>query len=79
MTDQDRAIWKAGYDLHVKYGDGPKTEADWMRMTEDCRDLYNRFGRGEFAFRMALMMLEYYNDIYRKKTPAVPEQLTMGM
>ena len=79
MTDQDREIWKAGYDLHNKYGDGPKTDADWIRMTNDCKDMYNRFGKCDFAFRMALMLIEYYNGTRRTETPAEPEQMTMGM
>ena len=65
MTDQDREIWKAGFDLHTKYETGPKTPEEWQRLVEDCRDLYRRFGETDFAFRMALMLVDYYGDVYR--------------
>ena len=69
MTDQDRAIWKAGYDVHVKYGeDGPATDEQWNSLAEDCRDIYTRFGNTDFAFRMGLMMLEYYGDRRKHRT-----------
>ncbi len=61
MTDQDMEIWKAGYDLHEKYGEGPKTDADWKRLTDDCKDLFNRFGGSSFAFAMALFLLDFYD------------------
>ena len=69
MTDHDREIWKAGFDLHTKYETGPKTPAEWNAMIEDCRDLYHRFGGSDFAFHMALMMVDYYSDVYRNGQP----------
>lgn len=65
MTDQDMEIWKAGFDIHQRHGDGPKTEMDWIALAEDCRDLNNRFGGSTFAFNMAMMMLDYYSDMSR--------------
>ena len=69
MTDQETEIWKAGFDLHTKYGAGPKTDAEWNSLVEDCRDLYNRFGWTDFAFHMALMMVEYYSEVYKHGRP----------
>ena len=78
MTDQETEIWKAGFDLHTKYGAGPKTDAEWMALIEDCRRTFNRFGN-DFAFYMMVMLLEYYNETFRSKRKTKLEQLTMGM
>ena len=79
MTDQNMEIWKAGYDIHERYGDGPKDEAGWIRLTEDCRDLYNRFGKADFAYHMALMLVEHFQAIYKKRSGADPaEQIKMA-
>ena len=77
MTDQDMEIWKAGYDIHDRHGEGPKTEAEWNALVEDCRGLYNRFGGTDFAFRMALMLVEYYNDKHKHGRQFVQEAIRM--
>ena len=69
MTDQETEIWKAGYDLHNKYEACPKTDAEWNALVEECRDLYKRFGGTDFAFHMALMLVDYYSDMYRNGQP----------
>ena len=79
MSDQDNEIWKAGFDLHNKYGDGPKTDADWIHLADDCNDLYRRFDMSDFSFRMAMMIMGYYNEKRREKTPTDPEQIAMRM
>ena len=60
MTDQNIEIWKAGYDLHEKYGEGPKTDAEWMALAEDCKALYNRYAGALFAVSMGMMVMDYY-------------------
>ena len=80
MTDQDMEIWKAGYDLHNKYGEGPNTDEGWTDLANDCRDLYERFGKSEFAFHMGMMILDYYGDKYSKRaTVRTCEQMRIGM
>ena len=78
MTDQNMEIWKAGYDIHERYGEGPKDETEWNRLIEDCRDLYHRFGGTDFAFHMALMLVEHYQEIYKKKPMARWEQFRIA-
>ena len=79
MTDQDREIWKAGYDIHDKHGDGPVTDADWNTLVEDCRALYNRFGGCGFAFHMAAMLVDYYSDKVRNEHAPRAEQTRMAV
>ena len=50
-----------------------------MICTDDCNDLYRRFDMSDFSFRMAMMIMGYYNEKRREKTPMDPEQIAMRM
>lgn len=77
MTQQDREIWKAGYDLHEKYQHRQLTLEDWSELGDECRDLYEKF-KTPFAMHMATMMLNLFMDLSQKK-PEESKQISLGV
>lgn len=76
MTQEDREVWKAGYDLHEKYQHRQMTVADWQEMGNDCRDLYERF-KTPFGMHMSMMIMDLFMDLSQKKPDA--QQVNMGV
>ena len=75
MTQQDREIWKAGYDLHEKYQWRQMTLADWQDLGNECRDLYEKF-KTPFGMHMAMMILDLFMDL-SQKAPEQAQQVGM--
>ena len=76
MTQEDREVWKAGYDLHEKYQHRQMTVADWQEMGNDCRDLYERF-KTPFGMHMSMMIMDLFMDLSQNKPEA--QQVNMGV
>ena len=75
MTQQDREIWKAGYDLHEKYQWRQMTLSDWQDLGNECRDLYEKF-KTPFGMHMAMMILDLFMDL-SQKAPEQAQQVGM--
>ena len=77
MTQQDREVWKAGYDLHEKYQNREMTLGDWEELGNECRDLYEKY-KTPFGMHMSLMILDLFMDLSQKK-PEDAQQTGMGV
>ncbi len=66
---EDNDIWKRGYDIKAKYDGKDLTVADWMELSDECRDLYNEHNT-TFAMHMATMLLDFFMDLSQQKKAA---------
>lgn len=65
ISDEERRIWREGYDLHEKWRDRLDTPEKWMEFSDAVRDMANRHGKSRMAFRMGCFLMDYMNDEYR--------------